>query len=134
MLNGLLANCHQPDVMFVRVQVSVDYSYAIRGVSPIRVDFYVELLPQTSTAMINGAGGPYTLVAWAGTADLRTLDAAHTVMTILDVLAGNVFMCCVGSSAGLHVSCPRHVGDMSLVMSATRRHCMSAGETKRHDI
>ena len=84
MLNGALANCRQPNVMFVRVQVSVDYSYAIRAVSPIRVDFYVEL-PQTSTAMINGAGGAYTLVTWAGTADIRTLDAAQTATTILDV-------------------------------------------------
>ena len=35
--NGALANCGQPDVKFVRVQVSVDYSYTLRGVSPIRL-------------------------------------------------------------------------------------------------
>ena len=35
--NGALASCRQPDVKFVRVQVSVDYSYTLRGVSPIRL-------------------------------------------------------------------------------------------------
>ena len=84
MLNGLLANCRQQDVMFVRVQVSIDYSYAIRGVSPIRVDFYVEL-PQSSTAMVNGGGVAYTLVTYAGPADLRTLDTAQSAATILTV-------------------------------------------------
>jgi len=84
MLNGALAQCRQPDVMFVRVQVSVDYSYTIRGVSPIRLDFYVEL-PQSSTAMTKGAGNPYTLVTYAGVADLCTLDTTQTAATILSV-------------------------------------------------
>jgi len=44
--NGALANCRQPVVKFVRVKVAVDYSYTLRGVSPICLDFYVEL-PQT---------------------------------------------------------------------------------------
>ena len=42
-VNGPLAACRQQDVHFVRVQVSVDYSYAIRGVLPLRLDFYIEL-------------------------------------------------------------------------------------------
>ena len=82
--NGALANCRQPDVKFVRVQVSVDYSYTLRGASPIRLDFYVEL-PQTATAMVNGAGNAYTLVTYAGPADLRTLDTAQTASTILEI-------------------------------------------------
>ena len=51
--NGVLANCRQQDVRFVRVQVSVDYSYRSPGVTPLRLDFYIEL-PQESRAMING--------------------------------------------------------------------------------
>ena len=51
--NGVLADCRQQDVRFVRVQVSVDYSYSIPGVSPSRLDFYIEL-PQESRAMTNG--------------------------------------------------------------------------------
>jgi len=82
--NGALANCRQPDVKFVRVQVSVDYTNAMRGVSPIRLDFYVEL-PQSATPMVNGAGNAYTSVTYSGPADLRTLDTAQTASTILDV-------------------------------------------------
>ena len=68
--------------MFARVQVSVDYSYSIRGVSPVRLDFYIEL-PQTSTALVNGAGGAYTLVTYAGPANLRTLDTVQIAAAIL---------------------------------------------------
>ena len=82
--NGPVAQCRQQDVKFVRVQVSVDYTYTLQGVSPIRLDFYVEL-PQTSTPMTNGAGGAYTLVTYAGPEDLRTLDTAQSASTILDV-------------------------------------------------
>jgi hypothetical protein len=83
-VNGPLAACRQQDVRFVRVQVSVDYSYAIRGVSPLRLDFYIEL-PQSSTPMLNGAGNAYTLVTYAGVADLRTLNTEQAKADILDV-------------------------------------------------
>ena len=53
--NGVLADCWKQDVRFVRVQVFVDYSYSIPGVSPLCLDFYIEL-PQESRAMINGGG------------------------------------------------------------------------------
>jgi len=82
--NGPLADCRQQDIMFVRVQVSVDYSYSIRGVSPVRLDFFIEL-PQTSTAMVNGVGGAYTLVTYSGPADLRTLDTVQSAAAILDL-------------------------------------------------
>jgi hypothetical protein len=39
MVNGAIAQCRQPDVMFVRVQVAVDYSYKIAGVSPFALTF-----------------------------------------------------------------------------------------------
>ena len=66
--NGALANCRQSDVKFVRVQVSVDYTYTMRGVSPICLDFYVEL-PQTATPMINRVRNAYT---WSHTPGRRT--------------------------------------------------------------
>jgi len=81
--NGPLADCRQQDIMFVKVQVSVDYSYSIRGVSPVRLDFYIEL-PQTSTVMVNGIGGAYTLVTYLGPADLRTLDTVQSAAAILN--------------------------------------------------
>jgi hypothetical protein len=82
--NGVYANCRSADVTFARVQVNVDYSYAIRGVHPLRLDFYIEL-PQTSTNLTNGLNQPYTLVTYAGPADLRTLDAAQSKTSILDI-------------------------------------------------
>jgi hypothetical protein len=82
--NSILANCRQQEILFVRVKVSVDYSYSIRGVPPLRLDFYIEL-PQPSTAMINGGGVAYTLVTYSGPADLRTLDAAQSATSILDL-------------------------------------------------
>jgi hypothetical protein len=48
-------------------------------------------------------------------------------------LAGNVFLCRVVLSLHLQTwrVVSRHVGDMSSVMSPTRRHCMSARVSKR---
>jgi hypothetical protein len=56
--NGVLDNSfRQQDVRFVRVQVSIDYSYSIPGVSPIlRLNFYIKL-PQETRVMINGGEG-----------------------------------------------------------------------------
>ncbi len=51
--NGLLNTCRKQDVRFFQVQVSVDYSYSICGVSPLRLNFYIKL-PQASSAMTNG--------------------------------------------------------------------------------
>ena len=50
--DGNLNTCRQQDVRFVRVQVSVDYSYSIPGVSPLCLEFYIEL-PQETRAMTN---------------------------------------------------------------------------------
>ena len=62
--NGLLNTCRQQDLRFVQVQVSVDYSYSIRGVSPLRLYFYIEL-PQSTRAMTNGGEQAYTLITYA---------------------------------------------------------------------
>jgi hypothetical protein len=80
--NGLVADCRQQDVMFVRVQISVDYSYCIRGIQPLRLDFYIEL-PQTSTPIVNGANQAYNLVTYAGPANICTLDTQQAAGAIL---------------------------------------------------
>ena len=49
----------------------------------MHLDFYIEL-PQTSTAMVNGIGGAYTLVKYSGPADLQTLDTVQSAAAILD--------------------------------------------------
>ena len=69
---------------FVRVKVSIDYSYSIPGVSPLCLDFYIEL-PQETRAMINGGGVAYNLTTYVGQADLWTLDTAQARSIILDV-------------------------------------------------
>jgi hypothetical protein len=53
-----------------------------------------------------------------------------------NVLAGNVLICHVFPSLHLQTWCvvSGHVGNMSLVMLPTLRHCMSARVSKRHDI
>jgi hypothetical protein len=58
-IDGAIANCCRPNVKFVRVQISLDFR-ALANVDPpglttLRVVYYVEL-PQTSRAMVNGAG------------------------------------------------------------------------------
>ena len=100
--NGVYANCRSADVTFARVQVNADYSYAIRGVHPLRLDFYIEL-PQTSTNLTNGLNQPYTLVTYAGPADLRTLDAAQSKTSILNITyqmyPGQIVPAAFGSTA-----------------------------------
>ena len=62
----------------------MDYSYSIRSIPPLRLNFYSEL-PQTSAAMINGGGVAYTLVTYSGPANLWKLDAAQSATSILDL-------------------------------------------------
>ena len=77
--NGLVADCRQQDVMFVRVQVSVDYSYCICGMQPLRLDFYIDChrhLRRWSTGRIKRTTS-------AGTADICTLDTQQAAGAIL---------------------------------------------------
>ncbi len=87
-VNGNLANCCRPNVKFVRVQITLNFSSLVSveppGITTLRVEYYIEL-PQTSRAMVNGAGAGYNLVRYHGADDLRTLQSAEVQATILDL-------------------------------------------------
>ncbi len=80
----MLADFWKQDVWFVQVQVSIDYSYSKSGVSPLGLNFYIEL-PQETCAMVNGGGVAYTLTTYVGPANLWMLDTAQAHSIILDV-------------------------------------------------
>ncbi len=86
-VNGNLVNCCQPNVKFVRVQITLNFRSLVSvkppGITTLRVEYYIEL-PQTSRAMVNGAGGGYNLVTYHGANDLRTLQRKEVQATILD--------------------------------------------------
>ena len=64
--------------------MSIEYSYSIPGVSPLRLVFYIEL-PQETCAMVNGGGVAYTLTTYVGPSNLWMLDTAQAHSVILDV-------------------------------------------------
>ncbi len=86
-INGAIANCHRPNVKFVRVQISLDFRALVNidppGLTTLQVEYYVEL-PQMSQAMVNGAGVGYNLVAFHRADDLCTLPLAQVQTSILD--------------------------------------------------
>ena len=89
-LDGVLLSCRKQDVRFVRVQCTMDFGALVTAhpypVSPLlRVSYYIEL-PQSSRAMINGAGGAYTLVSFLGVDDLCTLSPDNVKTTILNLV------------------------------------------------
>ena len=83
---GILANRCQPNVKFVRVQITLDFCPLVSvnppGLTTLRVEYYVEL-PQTSRAMLTGVGGGYNLVTYHGPNDLRTLTMRQVQDDIL---------------------------------------------------
>ena len=87
-VNGHVANCRQANVKFVRVQITLDFRPLVNveppGITTLRVEYYIEL-PQTSRAMVNGAGAGYNLVTFHGADDLRTLAQAAVQASILDL-------------------------------------------------
>ena len=87
--NGPVADCRMPDVRFVRVKLTLDFTPLLRnplpagGIQPVlKADYYIEL-PQTSVAVLNGNGVARNLVTWHGAADLRTLTADQVKTDIL---------------------------------------------------
>ena len=83
---GILANCCQPNVKFVRKQITLDFCPLVSvdppGLTTLCVECYVEL-PQTSHAMLNGVGGGYNLVTYHGPDDLCTLTMRQVQDDIL---------------------------------------------------
>jgi hypothetical protein len=87
-VDGNLANCRRPNIKFVRVQITLNFSSLVSveppGITTLRVEYYIEL-PQTSRAMVNGAGAGYNLVMYHGADDLCTLQSAEVQATILNL-------------------------------------------------
>ncbi len=87
-IDGNLANCCRPNVKFARVQITLDFSLLVSieppGITTLQVEYYIEL-PQTSWAMVNGAGAGYNLVTYHGADNLRTLQSAEVQTTIINL-------------------------------------------------
>ena len=85
-IDRILANCRQPNVKFVRVQITLDFRPLVSvdppGLTTLRVEYYVEL-PQTSRVMTNGVGVGYNLVTYHGPDDLCTLTMRQVQNDIL---------------------------------------------------
>jgi hypothetical protein len=86
-INGAVANCHQPNVKFVRIQISLDFHDLVNvdppGPTTLQVEYYIEL-PQASSAMLNGNNVAYNLVTFQGADNLCTLTMAQVQTTILN--------------------------------------------------
>ena len=85
--NGNKTDCRAPDIRFVRVTCSVDFSGLVTiaqyGPTTLRVGYYLEL-PQTTEAMTDGVGNDYNLTTWHGVSDLTTLIADEVRTRLLE--------------------------------------------------
>jgi len=85
--DGVLANCRSSDVRFVRLQISLDFADLVTldppGNTILRESYYVEL-PQTTQAMVNGAGAAYNLTTWHGDDDIKIMLPAAIKAEILE--------------------------------------------------
>ena len=85
--NGNKTDCRAPDIRFVRVTCSVDFSGLVTiaqyGPTTLRVGYYLEL-PQTTEAMTDGVGNDYNLTTWHGVSDLTTLIADEVRARLLE--------------------------------------------------
>ncbi len=70
------------------MQITLNFSLLVSveppGITTLWVEYYIKL-PQTSRAMVNGAGAGYNLVMYHGADDLRTLQSAGVQATILNL-------------------------------------------------
>jgi hypothetical protein len=77
-INGVLAKCHQQDVRFVRIQVSLDFVNLLGtghvGATILKSMYYLKL-PQQSANMINGAGAAYLLKTYHGPTNITAMTA-----------------------------------------------------------
>ena len=85
--NGNKTDCRAPDIRFVRVTCSADFSglviIANYGPTALRVGYYLEL-PQTTAPMTDRTGNAYNLTTWHGVSDLSTLIADEVRTSLLE--------------------------------------------------
>jgi hypothetical protein len=86
-INGVLANCRQQDVCYVRVQLSLDFAALLGprhiGATVLRSMYYIEL-PQTLANMTNGAGAAYVLTTYHGPANITAMTAEQVTNEIIN--------------------------------------------------
>jgi hypothetical protein len=86
-VNGPVADCHQKDVCYVCVQLSLNFAGLLGpqhiGASVIKSMYYIEL-PQTSVNMTNGAGAAYVLTTYHGPADITLMTAKQFLVNIIN--------------------------------------------------
>jgi hypothetical protein len=78
MVNGIIANCHKPDVRFVCIQITLKYaalfSAGHTGPTSIKSMYYIKL-PITAIPMTTSARGAYNLTTYHGPGNLRAMTA-----------------------------------------------------------
>jgi hypothetical protein len=86
-INGVLANCRQQDVCYVRVQLSLNFATLLVprhvGTTVLRSMYYIEL-PQTSANMTNSAGAAYVLTTYHGPANITAMTAKQVTNKIIN--------------------------------------------------
>jgi hypothetical protein len=85
-VNGLLAACHQQDVRFVRVQVSLDFAHLLSaahvGATVLKSMYYLEL-PQQLVNMTNSAGAAYVLTTYHVPTNITVMTAQEVNNNII---------------------------------------------------
>jgi hypothetical protein len=86
-VNGPVADCHQKDVCYVCVQLSLDFAGLLGpqhvGASVIKSMYHIEL-PQTSVNMTNGAEAAYVLTSYHGPANITLMTAEQVLVDIIN--------------------------------------------------
>ena len=86
-INGVLANCRQRDVCYMRIQLSLDFAALLGprhiGATVLRSMYYIEL-PQTLANMTNGAGAAYVLTTYHGLANITAMTAKQVTNKIIN--------------------------------------------------
>jgi hypothetical protein len=85
-INGNLAACHQQDVQFIRVQVSLDFAPLLStghaGATVLKSMYYLKL-PQQLVNMANGLGAAYVLMKFHGPTNITTMTACKVLEEII---------------------------------------------------
>jgi hypothetical protein len=86
-INGVLANCCQRDICYVRVQLSLNFAALLgprhAGATVLKSMYYIKL-PQTLANMTNGAGAAYVLTTYHGPANITAMTAEQVTNEIVN--------------------------------------------------
>jgi hypothetical protein len=86
-INGLVANCRQQDVRYVRVQLSLNFDNLLSprhvGATVLKLMYYIEL-PQTLVNMTNGANVAYVLTTYHGPVNITAMTTKQVLNDIIN--------------------------------------------------